>query len=176
MKSTKRPPIAVVAAAALLCLVLISINMTSGVFARYTVSANSPDDDSGARAAVFDVSAEADAEHPVSIIADGTDENGITTYTVNIKNNSETAVRYQAVVNFTGEHAAENTEKFDNSNSQLTFTGELVPNAAAERQLTFDMSQYFTQNDRYSTFSNDDISGSKGKAPFAVYVNFTQID
>ncbi len=40
MKSKRRPSIAAVAAAALLCLVLVSMSMTSSVFARYTVGAD----------------------------------------------------------------------------------------------------------------------------------------
>ncbi|MBQ3331776.1 MAG: hypothetical protein IJG87_11440 [Ruminococcus sp.] len=176
MKAKSKPPIAVIAAAALLCLVMVSMSMASGMFARYTVKASSPDDDSDARTAAFAVSAEAPTESPVTIIPDGTDDNGKAVYTVRVKNDSEVAVRYEAVVNFTGEHAAENKEKFDNSDDQLTFTGELAPMEEKDETLTLDMSAYFDENDRYATFSNDDISGSKGKAPFEVNVKFTQID
>lgn len=169
MKAKTRPPIAIIAASVLLCLVLVSVHMTSGMFARYTVQAQSDD---AARAAAFNVSAEADTYHPVSIIADGTDENGVATYTVKVKNNSEITVRYDAVVKLKGEDKA----KFDDSTDKLSFSGELAPNSDAEKQLTFDMSEYFKQNDKYNTFSNDDISGSKGKCPFTVSVKFTQID
>lgn len=48
MKAKSKPPIAVIAAAALLCLVLVSMSMASGMFARYTVKAENPEDDSDA--------------------------------------------------------------------------------------------------------------------------------
>lgn len=177
MKAKSKPPIAVIAAAALLCLVLVSMSMASGMFARYTVKAENPEDDSDARAAAFAVSAEEPTENnPVTIIADGTDDNGKTVYTVKVKNNSEVAVRYEAVVEFTGEQATENTEKFDNTDEQLTFTGYLAPTEVKEETLTMDMSAYFETNDKYNTYSNDDISGDKGKAPFEVNVKFTQVD
>ena len=176
MKKKSRPPIAAIAAAALLCLVLVSMSMASGMFARYTTKAESPEDDSAAKAAAFKVSAEAPTENPVTIIADGTDDNGKAVYTVKVKNDSEVAVRYEAVVNFTGEKATENAEKFDNTDGQLSFTGELAPAEEKDETLTLDMSAYFEENDKYNTYSNDDISGSKGKAPFEVDVKFTQID
>lgn len=165
-----------IAVAALLCLVLVSMSMTSGMFARYIAKAGSSDDDSAASVAAFAVSAEAPTEDPVTIIADGTDENGKAVYTVKVKNDSEVAVRYEAVVEFTGEQATENAEKFDDSDDKLTFTGELAPKEEKEEQLTLDMSAYFDSNDKYATFSNDDISGNKGKAPFEVNVKFTQIN
>lgn len=169
MKSVKRPPIAIIAAVALLCLVLVSAHFTSGMFARYTVNASSEGE---ARVASFDVSAEAMTESPVAIIANGTDENGKSEYTVTIKNHSETAVRFEAAVVFNDEDKA----KFDDSDGKLTFSGDLAPNGEAEKTITLDMSAYFEENDKYSTFSNDDISGNQGQAPFEVLVTFTQID
>lgn len=178
MKAKSRPPIVVIAAAALLCLVLVSMSMTSGVFARYTAKAENPEEDSAAQVAAFAVSVEepTESQNPVTIIADGTDDNGKAVYTVKVKNDSEVAVQYEAVVNFTGEKATENAEKFDNTDDQLTFTGYLAPTEAKEETLTLDMSAYFEENDKYNTYSNDDISGDKGKAPFEVNVKFTQVD
>lgn len=175
MKSKTRFPVPMMVAAALLWLVLISIHLTSGMFARYTVNAR---DEGSARAAAFNVSAEADASSPVSIIADGTDNNGKAVYTVRVKNDGETAVRYEAVVSFTGEQAEENKERFDGGDDQLTFSGYLNTNDVAEKQITFDMSAYFetSENDKWNTFSNDDISGNQGKCPFEVSVKFTQVD
>ena len=179
MKSKSKPSIAAIAAAALLCLVLISMHMTAGMFARYTAKAESPDEDSGARTAAFAVSVEEPTENnPVTIIADGTDENGKAVYTVKVKNDSEVAVCYEAKVVFSEDPTTHETDesKFVNDNDQLSFTGYLAPTEAKEETLTLDMSSYFEENDKYSTYSNDDISGSKGKAPFDVNVKFTQID
>ena len=170
MKSKRKPPISIIAASVLLCLVLVSVHITSGMFARYIVSADNPDNDS--RAAAFHVSAQAPTEAPVTIVADGTDTNGRATYTVRVKNDGETAVKYDAVVSLKDEDKA----KFRDSEAQLSFDGFLDVNGVAEKQLTFDMSEYFQQNDKYSTFSNDDISGNMGKCPFTVDVKFTQVD
>ena len=170
MKAKTKPPVATFAAVALLCLVLVSIHMTSGIFARYTVKADMPDNTS--RVAAFNVSAQAPTESPVTIVADGTDTNGIATYTVRVNNDSETAVQYDAVVNLKDE----DKKKFKSSEDQLRFSGYLDVNGVAQKQLTFDMSEYFQQNDKYNTFSNEDISGNTGKCPFTVNVRFTQVD
>ena len=170
MKAKTKPPVAVIAAVVLLCLFLIFIHITSGIFARYTMKIKNPDN--SVRGAAFDVSAEADTEHPVSIVADGTDENGIAAYTVTVKNDSEAAVRYVATIKLNDEDKA----KLDDSSDKLSFSGYLAANSSAEKQVTLDMFEYFKQNDRYGTFSNDDISGSKGKFPFTVSVKFTQVD
>lgn len=173
MRYKSKPSVAAVAAAALLCLVLISMHMTAGVFARYTVKAESPEDDGTARVAGFSVSAEAPTENPVTIIANGTDENGIAAYAVKVKNNSETAVKYIAKVSFNDE---DDRIKLDDNDDKLTFSGYLAPTEEAENTVTFDMSEYFEKNDKWSTFSNDDISGENGKVPFNVDVRFTQVD
>lgn len=175
MKTKTRPPFIMIAAAVLLCLVLVSASLTSGMFARYTARANNPEDDLAARTAGFNASAEAPTD-PVTIIANGTDENGKAEYLVKVKNDSETAVKYEAKVVFPEDpttHVSD-ADKFDND--QLTFTGTLDPKEEKEETLTFDMSAYFQTNDKYNTFRNDDMSGNKGKAPFDVDVKFTQIN
>ena len=174
MNSKRRVPIPMIAAVLLLCLVMISIHMTSGMFARYSVSAN---DEYTVQVAEFSVSAEADEDQPVLIVTDGTDDSGKAQYAVKVKNPGETAVHYVAVLNFTGDEADDNTEKFDNSNEQLTFSGDLDPDSEQDHQIDMDMSAYFSSlDDKYSTFSNDDISGESGQAPFELTVTFTQID
>ena len=167
MKAKRRTPVSVILAAVTLCLVLVSAHFASGMFARYIVQANGEDE---ARIAEFDVSAQAPTENPITIIANGTDDSGKAEYTVKVKNNSETPVRYEAAVIFDHE---EDADKFD---GDLTFSGNLAPDEEDEKTLVLDMSAYFETNDKYSTFSNDDMSGNKGKAPFDVTVKFTQID
>lgn len=114
----------------------------------------------------------------MTIIANGTDDSGKAVYTVKVKNDSETAVSYEAKVIFPEDPTTHETDesKFVNDNDQLTFTGYLAPKEEKDETLTFDMSAYFDTNDKYSTFSNDDISGESGKAPFDVSVKFTQAD
>ena len=173
MKAKRRTPVSVVLAAAVLCLVLISAHFASGMFARYTVKSGG---DGKGSVASFSVSAQEPTENPVVIINNGTDDAGKAEYTVKIKNSGDTAVRYEACVTFTGEKATENAEMFDESDDKLTFTGDLAPSEEAEETITFDMSAYFETNDKYNTFSNDDMSGSSGEAPCDVAVTFTQID
>lgn len=173
MKKEHRTPVPVTIAFVLLCLVLISAHFASGMLARYVVEATRQDT---TIVASFDVDAVADETTPVSIVADGTDENGKAQYTVTVKNTGETAVHYEAQVVFTGDDAQENAALFDNSDDQLTFDGDLVPGEQADETITLDLSGAFDANDKYSTFSNDDISGSNGTAPFKVIVTFTQLD
>ena len=169
MTTKRRVPVSVVLAAVILCLVLVSAHFASGIFARYTANA---EHDDGARTAGFAVSAEGPTENPITIVNNGTDESGKAEYTVKIKNGSETAVRYEAAVVFEN---AEDASKFDDD---LSFSGDLGPGEEAEHTLVLDMSAYFATeaNDKYSTFSNDDMSGDSGKAPFTVPVKLTQIN
>lgn len=169
MKTKRRTPVSVVLAVVVLVLVLVSAHFASGMFARYTVNAAADED---FRVAAFSVAAEPSTENPVTIINNGTDDSGRAEYTVKLKNSGETAVRYKATVIFDN---AEDAAKFDDD---LTFTGDLAPGEEAEETITLDMSAYFASehNDKYATFRNDDMSGSKGEAPFDVAVTFTQID
>ena len=94
-KSNKKTPIVFYVGILLACLTLVSIHMTSGLYARYTTSASGQD---SARVARFEVT-----ETLKVIKADGTTENtfvvgdvlrpGVsTTYTFTVRNNSEVAV------------------------------------------------------------------------------------
>ncbi|MBR2445481.1 MAG: hypothetical protein IKB28_02300 [Clostridia bacterium] len=94
-KSNKKTPIVFYVGILLACLTLVSIHMTSGLYARYTTSASGQD---SARVARFEVT-----ETLQVIKADGTTEStfvvgdvlrpGVsTTYTFTVKNNSEVAV------------------------------------------------------------------------------------
>lgn len=173
MKKERRTPISIIIAFVLFSAVLISSHFVSGMYARYTVNGSGTDQ---VRVAVFGVEATADEATPVTITANGTDDNGKVTYTVTVKNTGETSVKYEAAVNFTGDQAEEEAAKFDDSDDKLTFTGELLPGETVQEAVTLDMSSYFDSNDKWSTYSNDDISGGSGKAPFTVTVIFTQLD
>ncbi len=151
MKTKKKIPISLSAAAVLLCLVLVSAHFTSGMYARFTTGAS----DSGAgRFAAFNVSATAE---------DGTvviDENGTGEYVVKITNPGEVAVRYKAVLAFDETYAG----LFDSTKLDRVLEGELAPGMTAEEELTFsfDMSGVSTTG--------------PGTVPFTVTVTFTQID
>lgn len=81
MKQTKKPSYALRAACVLLCLVLISVHFSTGLYARYATGAAGADD---ARLARFHVSAELSGQ------ADGS-------YLISMQNRSDTAVRYSLV-------------------------------------------------------------------------------
>ena len=170
MKKKKMPwPIG--AAVLLLCLVLLSTSLLSGLMARFVTRADGND---GARIASFLPSVEG-AEDAVTIIANSQSE-----YVIKIKNQGETTVRYSAVVEFSGEHPEADAEKFDEGTEEepkLTFTGELAPGEEKDETVTLDMAAYFEKmDDKWDTVSNEDVSGEAGEVPFAVRVTFTQLD
>ena len=174
MKNKRKTPIPLVVAFVLFSAVLISSHFTFGLLARYFVSGEG---DSETVVAAFGIEASADEVSPVTVTSDGTDDSGKAVYTVTVRNTGEVAVRYEAVVEFTGDDAQENEDKFDDSDDNLTFTGELEPGEETQEEITLDMNAYFdTVENKWSTLSNDDISGETGEAPFRVIVTFTQID
>ena len=77
------------AALVLLCLTMVSIHLTSGLYARYTVSSTSHD---SARVAKFDVSAD------VQPATDAEDKPIEGQFILTVTNHSEVAVEYQIVV------------------------------------------------------------------------------
>lgn len=175
MKKERRTPLPIVIAFVLFSAVLISAHFTSGLLARYIIRTGGS---SETRVAAFGVEATADEAdvNPVTITIDGTDNSGKAVYTVTVKNTGEVSVSYEATVEFTGDDAQENAAKFDASNDNLTFTGVLEPGETEQKTVTMDMSAYFETTDKWSTYSNDDISGDSGDAPFTVNVRFTQLD
>ena len=149
MKTKRRIPFSLSAAAVLLCLVLASAHLTSGLYARYTTGASGSDNGT---LAAFNVSAKAD-EETVSIGTDGTGH-----YVVKVKNPGEVAVRYEARLSVSGEYAG----LFDANKLQPMRQGMLAPGADAELTFEFDM-------------SGTEIT-EPGAVPFTVTVTFTQID
>lgn len=83
------------AAAVLLCLTLVSIHLTSGLYARYSTSASGSD---SARVAKFDVAVSIEsAEGGVTL----SNENKSGSYTIVVENNSEVAIEYSLALSFT---------------------------------------------------------------------------
>ena len=173
MKYNRRLPKPILAAAVLLILTAISAYLSGGMLARYIVSGEGS---SSTVVAEFGVEATADETTPVTIASDGSDNDGQATYTVTVRNTGEVSVTYEGTVEFTGDHAQENEAKFNHASGQLTFSGQLEPGDQAEKQIALDLSDYLETTDKWSTFSNDDISGESGEVPFRVVVTFTQMD
>lgn len=146
MKTKRNIPASMSAAAILLCLILLSAHYTTGMYARYATRAAGDD---RARAASFRVSASPVASGPVVIR-----DNGEGSYDVTIRNDSEVAVRYVAVVTSTDREA---NELF----KSIELRGELEPQTEKTLPLPLHMADY---------------TGTETEIPFDVIVTFTQID
>lgn len=161
----------------LLCLVLISAHMMSGIYAKFAARSNGNDD---GRIAVFSVLADAEKDVndkyiPVSIASVG-DNAGKAEYKISIANPGETAVLYVAELKFHDDAP----ESVRNANQNLKFSGSLAPKTTEEKTLSFnlDISDFLGESERANTltFRNDDMCGGEGSIPFDVVVAFTQVD
>lgn len=97
-KSNKKTPIVFYVGIVLACLTLISVYMTSGLYARYTTRASSAD---SARVAKFQVTdtltvtdSKGDVVHSFTMFEDSLIPGESTTYTFAVQNDSEVAVRF----------------------------------------------------------------------------------
>lgn len=97
-KSNKKTPIVFYVGIVLACLTLISVYMTSGLYARYTTRATSSD---SARVAKFRVTdtltvtdSKGDVVHSFTMFEDSLIPGESTTYTFAVQNDSEVAVRF----------------------------------------------------------------------------------
>ena len=161
------------AALVLLLLTMISIHLTSGLYARYTATSTGSD---SARVAKFDVTAMVDE----AITLDCTDEDSTAECKITVTNNSEVAVRYSVtvvfkqVVNGTDVIVQLDGKNVDNQVDQaMSFfnVGTLMPNGtSAEHALTF----YMTNWHSFTQLKN----GSTAEWPlgFTVKINAEQID
>lgn len=165
------------AAFILFILTLISMHLTSGLFARYTVTATGSDT---ARVAKFDVQAGV-GENITMDCTLGTDPGK---YSITVKNNSEVAVRYSITVDFTEQIPGTalmvtlDGESGTMSNNTLSFQncGELVPNAEEKNHnLEFTMTNWSHVTSR----ENGGVRGEPNatwELDFNVTVHAEQID
>lgn len=147
-------------AAALLCLVLLSTHLMSGLYAKYTSKGTGTD---SARVAAFDVNVTGAAG---SLAVTCTDS-GTTTgsYTVTVENQSEVAVSYTLSVTVTGDGAAAVVGVFDST------TGTLEAGTDSNvHTLTFSISDW-------SLFTKDDKGNEVTRTlNFTVTVDAVQVD
>lgn len=154
------------AALVLLLLTMVSIHLTSGLFARYTSSSSGSD---SARVAKFDVQTNIE---PVA----GTEGK----FTLTVTNNSEVAVRYSIEVRIPEDLSVtigNDTKKPEANAKSVLFTdGEwtLAPNAAAPAEHTLE----FSVNDWSNQTSANTNSGETEQVifNFEVKVHAEQID
>lgn len=94
-KSNRRTPIVFYVGILLACLTLVSIHMTSGLYARYTTSASGQDSARVARFAVTETLQVIKADGTTGdtfVVGDVLRPGASTTYTFTVQNNSEVAV------------------------------------------------------------------------------------
>jgi len=162
------------AAAVLLCLTLVSIHLTSGLYARYTASATGSD---SARVAKFDVAVSiAPADGGVTL----SNENKSGSYTIIIENKSEVAIEYSLALSFAdrpdglGAKLGEANGVADNKTISFSDKFTLAPGtSSAGHILTLTMAA-----GQWGDITKDmsGISGTTASMPFTVEVAAVQID
>lgn len=172
MKQTKKTSFVLRAACVLLCLVLISAHFTSGLYAKYIVSATGSDT---GRTASFRVSA-----------AMGDENNG--EYTITLQNGSETAVCYSVTVQpdkagmFSSAKLGNlDPKELDASGAFFTFenVGRIAPGGNDSAVLSLTVDPGYPGSDDASSlldFSNDSVSSGETELPFTVTVTFVQVN
>lgn len=143
----------------LLCLVMVSIHLMSGMYARYTTKASGSD---SARVAKFDVKITGDAtDLEVSCTA-----NDDGSYKITVENHSEVAVSYTISVNKTGQGFDASAVSADLDSN----VGTLAVGGQAAHELTF------TVNDWSAITATMD--GESGEVPlnFTVTIDVVQVD
>lgn len=159
----------------LLCLVMISIHLMGGMYAKYTTKGSGGDD---ARVAKFEVLTEGDAKDLVLTSASIDSASG--DYKIRITNNSEVAVTYTVTASapefFTdgGEFEADkgNTEYDVTDKGGRRIIGTLAPGASITHTMTF-----FVKD--WTLFTND-VTGeeyhSTNKYKAVIAIKAEQID
>lgn len=168
-KPSGRPPmrlgsLMIRVALILLCLVMISIHLMGGMYAKYTTKGSGGDD---ARVAKFDVDITGD---PVDLVVSCTENPQTGTYKITVDNISEVAVRY--TISVTTDIAA-GSLYFDKSavNAVLDVDkGALPVSGTGTHELTF------TVND-WSAITQS-MSGDSGEITlnFTVTIDVVQVD
>lgn len=148
----------------LLCLVLLSVYLMDGLYARYVTNASGSD---SARVAAFDVvvnvNGDSDGTLDASSVVCTAVANGDSTYIITIENRSEVAVHYDLSVTITS------GDKTGVTTSFLPQNADLAVGATGTSELTFAVD--------WTQFTSNKI-GSEAEVTlaFAVTVNVTQID
>lgn len=170
MKETKKPSFAIRAACVLLCLVLISVHFTSGLYARYISKAVGSD---RSRSAAFQVSAELEQD---------TNSNS---FNVKLNNRSETAVRCSITVRpkaadmFSEIKLGEIAGNFENGVVTFPNVSELAPGAENTLVLSLTVNSAYSDPDAVSAlldFNNDSTTSVDSERPFTVVVGYEQIN
>ena len=175
-KQNTKVNIPMCAALVLLLLTMISVHLTSGLYARYTSTASGSD---SARVAKFHV----DSDHSEDVIVDcRSSDSG--TYEITVENQSEVAIKY--VLNITFDKDVNGTDltvtmkddgnkvdcKFQ-QNMKFTRDTPLAPGSSRTHEFTFEVHDWRTVTGK----SPDDNAGSYDwELDFTVTINVEQVD
>lgn len=113
------------AALALLFLTMVSIHLTSGLYARYTATATGSD---SARVAKFDVTGSGAG----NVTVDCTQADNLGEYLITVNSNSEVAVTYTVTVTFTDSLPGTDFVVTLDNESQLSKSGNLPPKTGSD--------------------------------------------
>lgn len=179
-KPSGRPPmrlgsLMIRVALILLCLVMISIHLMSGMYARYTTKGSGGDD---ARVAKFEVLTEGDAKGLVLTSASIDSASG--DYKITITNNSEVAVTYTVTATARAFYLAGGRFKADHGKTAVEttqgggwkITGTLAPGSSITHTMTFYVEDW-------APFTND-VTGeeyrSENEYRIVIAIKAEQID
>lgn len=137
-KTSQKLNIPMLVACVLLCLTMLSLHLTAGLYARYTTSGQAED---AARVAAFKVT-ESDSilEETINFVASPSQNN----YTVTVENQGETAIRYT----ITAENLYGNLPlqfSFDGGSTYTTGSASLSLDMAADSSATLTLSVLWEQ-------------------------------
>lgn len=159
------------AALVLLCLTLISVHLTSGLYAKYTATATGS---GSARVAKFEVDC---------TVEQATDEDGNAIegqFTLTVENHSEVAIKYSVNVNYTAPMSVSidngESKSPETGESSVTFTDEAWILAPGETTSSHSL-QFAVTNWVGLTDPNED-RGKTEEVPFAFNISVTaeQVD
>ena len=157
------------AALVLLFLTMISVHLTSGLYARYTVTATGSD---SARVAKFDVTGNGSG----AVTVDCKDSDNTGEYSITVTSNSEVAVRYTITVTFEESLSATDlTATLDETtliDNKLVLSDTLAPNAGAKvHTLKLDMTNWSSVSKRV-----DGAATAAWTLNFNVNIDVQQVD
>lgn len=174
MKPSGRPPmrlgsLMIRIALILLCLVMISIHLMGGMYAKYTTKGNGSDD---ARVAKFDVKLTG-VETDLNIVCDENPEKG--TYTIKVENKSEVAVSYEISVSVTPlDSNGDGTADFDASAVSAVLNSDSGTLAVGAEVATHELT--FTVDDWSKITATMEGKSDEVSFKFTVTIDVVQVD
>ena len=181
MENRRKFNIPMCAALVVLCLVLFSLNMTSGLLARYTTRGTV---DGQARAAGFNTLAVGgESNEPITFAqAESEFESENNSYTVKLTNKSETAVRYtikmvfpEGALDYLSVYHGTDELTPEAGTDTVSYTGPEIA-ANAEEDVTEEFKFAVDVAKFYEKYSGNDLTTGDVPIDFDTFVKFVQVD